>query len=132
MNKEPQKETEKPEVSRVEPTYEGPRYVPQVDILEDEEELVVLADLPGAEPKDVDIQFEDGVLSIRGKVIPRQPAETAYLLREYGVGDFFRSFNVSESIDAERISAEYADGRLTLHLPKVEAARPRKIEVKTR
>jgi len=132
MGNELKKETEKPEVSRVEPTYEGPRYVPQVDILEDEEKLVVLADLPGVEAGDVDIQFENGVLAIHGKATPRQPADTPFLLREYGVGDFYRTFNVSESIDAGRISAEYADGRLTLLLPKVEAVRPRKIEVKAR
>ncbi len=55
---------------------------------------------------------------------------SAYLLREYGVGDFYRTFRVSEQIDASRIEAEYADGVLKLHLPKVEAVKPRKITVK--
>jgi HSP20 family protein len=132
MSMEIKKETVKPEVARMEPTYAGLRYVPQVDILEDGEKLVVFADLPGVDPKDVDIQFENGVLAILGKAAPRQPEDTPFLLREYGVGDFYRTFNVSETIDAERISAEYADGRLTLHLPKVEAVKPRKIEVKAR
>ena len=52
-----------------------------------------------------------------------------YFLREYGVGDYYRSFQISEAIDAGKISAEYADGVLTLHLPKTEAVKPRKIAV---
>jgi HSP20 family protein len=53
------------------------------------------------------------------------------LLQEYGVGDFYRTFKVSEQIDSTRISAEYHDGVLTIHLPKVEAAKPRKISVQS-
>ena len=60
----------------------------------------------------------------RGKATARR-----CLLREYGVGDYYRSFQVSEAIDAGKISAEYADGVLTLHLPKAEAVKPRKIAV---
>ncbi len=130
MSTEMTKEAVKQEASRAEPTYGGPRYVPHADIIEDDEKLVVVAELPGVEAKDVDVQFENGVLTIWGKAAPRQPEGTSFLLREYGVGDFYRSFCVSESIDAGRITAEYADGLLTLNLPKVEAAKPRKIEVK--
>jgi HSP20 family molecular chaperone IbpA len=54
------------------------------------------------------------------------------LLHEYGVGDFYRTFRVSQQVDASRITAEYENGVLTLHLPKAEAARPRKIEVQAR
>ena len=59
----------------------------------------------------------------------RQEAQGPYLRQEYGVGDFYRTFRVSEQIDASRISAQYAAGGLTLHLPKVEAVKPRKIKV---
>jgi len=112
-------------------TRNGRHYVPNVDIFETPEELTLLADLPGVDGQDVDIHFENGELSIYGKVKERQPEGTTYLLREYGTGDFHRTFQISESIDSARISAEYNDGVLTLHLPKVEAVKPRKIAVKT-
>lgn len=109
----------------------GSYYKPKVDILELPDELVVLADMPGLEGDDVDINFENGELTIHGRVKPRQPAGASCLLEEYGVGDFFRAFQVSEKVDAMRIAAEYSQGVLTLHLPKVEAARARKISVRT-
>lgn len=107
-------------------------YQPRVDILELPAELTLLADMPGVESDGVDIQFEKGVISIFGKVKDRQPESTRYFWNEYGVGDYYRTFQVSEVIDGSRISAEYSDGVLTLHLPKVEAAQPRKIEVQTK
>lgn len=119
------------EVTRREPT-RSVRYRPNVDIIEKADELLVVADMPGTRPEDIDVNFENGVLTIHGRVRERQPRETNFLLREYGIGDFYRSFEVSESIDANNISAEYSDGVLTLHLPKVAAARPRKIAVKAR
>jgi len=118
------------EVTRREHTRSGLHYRPNVDILESKNELTVLADLPGVHAEDVDIHFEQGTLTLHGKVRPRQPENTSFLLREYGIGDFYRTFQVSESIDDSRIHAELSDGVLALHLPKVEAAKPRKIEVK--
>lgn len=119
------------EVTRAEHTRSGRYYRPNVDILEMADELVVLADVPGAAGDQVDIQFEDGELTIHAKVEPRQDEDTAYVLREYGVGDYYRTFRISEAIDSSKISAECADGVLTLHLPKAEEAKPRKIAVKT-
>jgi len=118
-------------VTRREHTRCGLHYRPNVDIIETKDELTVLADLPGVRAGDVDINFERGTLTLHGRVCPRQDENTNYLLREYGVGDFYRTFEVSESIDAGRIHAELADGVLKLHLPKVEAAKPRKIEVRS-
>ena len=118
------------DVARQEPTRRGPYYRPVVDILESAEELRVMADMPGVKAEDIDVNFEDGVLTIQGKVELRQPAGTTYLLQEYGAGDFYRAFQVSETVDANRISAEYDDGVLILHLPKVERAKARKIEVR--
>jgi HSP20 family molecular chaperone IbpA len=107
----------------------GPFYRPNVDIYELADELVVLADVPGARKDQIDINFEDGTLTIHAKVPQRQAAQGPFTRQEVGVGDFYRTFRVSEQIDATRIAAEYSGGVLTLHLPKVEAVKPRKIKV---
>ncbi len=119
------------ETTPVERTRSGLCYRPNCDIVEQANELLVLADMPGAKPGAIDVKFEDGMLSIHAPADLRQPADTEYLLREYGVGDYYRTFEVSEAIDPSKIAAEYADGVLTLHLPKAESVKPRKINVKT-
>lgn len=111
---------------------QAPRFLPAVDIYETAEEYVVMAEMPGCDPKGIDVQFEGGELSIYGPVAPRQLPQTGWLAHEFGIGDFYRTFNVTESIEADKISAEYEHGILTLRLPKVETARPRKIEVRTK
>ncbi|MBX7165314.1 MAG: Hsp20/alpha crystallin family protein [Pirellulales bacterium] len=93
-------------------------------------QLQVVADMPGVRTEDIDIHFENGELTIHGKVQPRQEGVN-FLAEEFGVGDFYRSFRVSEEIDGSRIAATYAAGVLTLTLPKVEAAKPRKIAVQS-
>jgi HSP20 family protein len=125
VEKTPTAKSDAPETTRT-----GAYYQPAVDIVERAEELLVSADMPGVKPDAISIRFEDGELSIHGPVEPRQAPDNVYLLREYGVGDYQRTFRVSERIDATRIAAEYAGGVLTLHLPKVETAKPRKIPVK--
>jgi HSP20 family protein len=117
--------------SETERTRTGTVYRPLVDILEDKDELILVADLPGTRGDSIDINFEDGALTIQGQVEPRYKPDQQFLLVEYGLGDFYRTFRVSEEIDSSRIHAAYADGVLTVHLPKVEAAKPRKIEVRT-
>jgi HSP20 family molecular chaperone IbpA len=112
-----------------EQTRNGRCYRPNVDILEQQDELLVLADVPGAKGDTIDVKFEDGMLEIRAEVVPRQGDDQGYFLQEYGVGDYYRSFRISEAIDAGKISAEYADGVLMLHLPKTETVKPRKITV---
>jgi HSP20 family protein len=110
-------------------TRSGRCYRPNVDIIEQQDELLVLADVPGANSESIDVKFEDGMLEIYASVAPRQSADQDYLLREYGLGDYYRTFQVSESIDAAKISARCADGVLELRLPKAEAVKPRKISV---
>lgn len=104
-------------------------YRPNVDIVETPEELLLKADLPGVNPAELDLRFENGELLVQAPAAQRQPAETRYLAREYGVGDFRCRFEVAETIDASAISASYQNGVLTLRLPKIPAARPRKIPV---
>lgn len=116
--------------AEVERTHNGHYYVPKVDIVETSEELLLIADVPGARAEGIDIDYERGRLTIQARVAPRQAADhTQYLLHEYGVGDFCRSFDVGEGIDAAKIRAEVADGLLTLHLPKAAELQPRKITV---
>lgn len=116
-------------VATAEHTRDNPLFTPRFDIFERDEELVLWGDLPGVTADDIDIDFENKELTIRGRVTPRQES-SQYLLAEYGVGDFYRTFSIGESIDTEKISAELTNGVLTLHLPKTEAVKPRKIAVK--
>jgi HSP20 family protein len=113
-------------------TRSGCCFRPNVDIVEQNDELLVMADVPGAKSDTIDIRFEDGTLEIEASIDPRPCDDHTCLLREYNVGDYYRSFQVSEAIDAGKISAQYADGVLTLRLPKAEALKPRKIAVATK
>jgi HSP20 family protein len=102
---------------------------PRVDILETENEVLVLADLPGVKPDEVDVRFEKGELTIHGRRACCHGGKEAPL-REYGAANYFRAFELAETIAADRIEAELKNGVLTLHLPKVEAVKPRRIAVK--
>ena len=117
------------EVVKAERILSERRYHPRVDILNRGSELLLLADLPRVRPDDVDIEFENGTLTIHGRMPGDLQEQNDYRLQEYGVADFYRTFKVSELIDADGITAEYANGVLTLHLPKVEVAKPLKITV---
>jgi HSP20 family protein len=104
-------------------------FTPRVDILENENEITIFADMPGARPEDADIRFENGELTLHGRCSPRQEVAN-YLAAEYGIGDYYRVFSINESIDADKIAAELKNGVLTVHLPKSEAVKPRRIAVK--
>lgn len=110
-------------------TTPGRVYTPAVDIVEKADELLLMADVPGVRVEDVDINFENGELTLSAKVRTRQPENTRYMEREYGVGDFYRAFRIGESINVAGIRAELTDGVLTVHLPKSDEAKPRKIAV---
>jgi HSP20 family molecular chaperone IbpA len=120
---------EQNDVATVERTRGGLTYSPRIDIWESDNELVLYADLPGVAPEDLDIQFENRELRIHGKVAARHES-CNFVGGEYGIGDFYRTFTIGEAVDAEKISAELDNGVLALHLPKTEAVRPRRIEVK--
>jgi HSP20 family protein len=102
---------------------------PRVDILETEQELLILADLPGVKPSDVDVRFENGELTIHGR---RNPTNVGMrrALWEYEPAHYHRSFRLSEDVAADKIEAELKNGVLTIHLPKAEAAKPRRINVR--
>ncbi|MHB1423380.1 MAG: Hsp20/alpha crystallin family protein, partial [Gemmataceae bacterium] len=115
--------------AHAEATRGGVFFTPRMDIVETDSELTLFAEVPGVGPDDVDLRYEKGELLLHGRVKPRQKRQTL-LLQEYEEGDFFRAFTIHESIDAGRISAECKNGLLTVHLPKVEAVRPRQIAVR--
>lgn len=112
-----------------EQTHGGTLFTPRVDIYETEHELTLFADLPGVSPEDVDLRYENGELVLRGRVRQRAQPRNA-LLEEYEEGDFYRAFTIHESIDSSRIAAECKKGVLTVHLPKAEAVKPRKIAIR--
>jgi HSP20 family protein len=120
---------ERTEAAQPQPTRGGVQFAPRVDIYETEKELTLSAELPGVKPEDVELHYEKGELTLRGRVRPRSSGKNL-LLQEYEVGDFYRAFSIHESIDASKIEAECKNGLLTVHLPKVEAVRPRQISVK--
>jgi HSP20 family protein len=117
------------EITPAEATRGGVYFTPRVDIYETVEELLFCCDLPGVKPADVELRFENGELSLYGKVYPR-PQPAAYLLEEYGIGDFYRSFSVNTEVNADKIAADYKHGVLTIHLPKAEKVKPKRITVK--
>jgi HSP20 family protein len=107
-----------------------PVFAPRVDIYETDEGLTVLAEMPGVDRDGLMIDLKDYTLTLRGAVQPALAEGRSVVYREYEVGDYFRQFTLSEVIDQAKISASLKDGVLTLVLPKVEPAKPRKIEVK--
>lgn len=123
---------EKQEMSTdVEQTRPGATFTPAVDIFETDTGITLLADMPGVKAKDLDIDLQKSVLTIKGDVdSPEGPNET-YVLREYSTGAYVRQFALSDAIDQSKIDAELEDGVLTLVMPKAEKAMPRKIAVKT-
>ena len=122
---------EKKEVKKVagEGTRPGPVFIPAVDILENANEIIVLADMPGVESKSVYIDLKDNQLTITGKVDAPEGEKETSLYREFKWGDYFRQFTLSNVIDQGKISAKMESGVLRLVLPKVEKAKPQKIKV---
>ena len=120
---------ERAEQSQPERLHGGACFTPRVDIVETDHELTLYADLPGVKPAAVDLRYERGELVLHGRCEPRHP-ERGGLLSEYEVGDFYRAFTVGESIDGSKISADFKNGVLTIHLPKMEKAKPRQITVR--
>ncbi|HEY3743855.1 MAG TPA: Hsp20/alpha crystallin family protein [Bryobacteraceae bacterium] len=109
----------------------GHRWMPAVDIRETENALVVKADLPEVDEKDIDIQIENGTLTLKGerKFEKDETGKGGYHRIERSYGTFARSFTLSDTIDAEKVAAEFKNGVLTITLPKKEAAKPRTIKV---
>jgi len=123
--------TKQTETTNRESTRNAEYFTPRVDIFETESELLLLADMPGVSPKDIDLRYEQGELILQGKVTP-SPKVGHLIHGEFEVGDYYRVFQIHESIDASRIEAECKNGVLTVHLPKAESAKPKQVTVKAK
>ncbi|MDT8440240.1 MAG: Hsp20/alpha crystallin family protein [Desulfuromonadales bacterium] len=113
--------------SPMEATRSDRNYVrPAVDICETDQGLTLVADVPGLDEGSLEISVDQGILTIEGKA-PAGSGE--YLYREFNMAGYWRQFQLPDSLDAGKAKAEVRHGVLTLHLPKVEAAKPRRIEI---
>jgi len=125
-----QEQEEAPE--EMERTRSRRSFVPRADIYETDQEIIVLADIPGANEKTVDITLEKNVLSIAAFIEPSVPSGFEIAYAEYEEGDYQRSFRLSDEIDRDKIEAVVSDGVLRLRLHKAQEARSKKIAVKTK
>lgn len=121
------KEASKPEQG--ERTRQRRVYTPDVDIVEKKDEIVVIADMPGVDEKSVDVTLEKNVLTIYGNVEAEIPENHKLLLSEYGIGDFQRTFTLSDEVEKEKIQATVKNGVLKLILPKIASIKTKKIPV---
>lgn len=118
------------EISQPEPTFEGRYFSFNADIVENDEEVIVLADMPGVSAEKLDIDLRDNVLTILGRV-DEMDSRWNLVQGEYELGGYMRKFTLGSAIDQEKINAKIKDGVLTLVLPKADRLRPRKIKIET-
>jgi HSP20 family protein len=119
-------------VSATAPGFDGTMWAPPVDVRETKDDIRVQVELPGLDPENVDVQLENGVLRISGdkkQSLEEGAEEGGYHLIERRYGRFERSFQVPASVDASKVTAKFEHGVLTIHLPKVETAKPRRVAV---
>ena len=107
-----------------------PVVAPLISIYETEDDFVLTAEMPGVDKNDVKIKLEDENLVILGKVNTEEIRKRNYILKESNSGNYFRRVKLSESIDVDKISADFINGELTVHLPKHERVKPKTIEIK--
>ena len=105
-------------------------WTPAVDIKENDNGFVIVADIPGVDPKDIEVHMENGVLSIKGeRESEKKEEKDGYKRVERSYGSFYRRFSMPETADATKINAKSKNGVLEVTIPKQEKEQPRKIEV---
>lgn len=106
-------------------------WTPSVDIKEEAERFLIHADVPGVDPKDIEVSMEDGVLTLSGeRKTEEREAKDGWTRVERHTGRFSRSFTLPETADAEGITAKGENGSLEIAIPKIAKSQPRKIQVK--
>jgi HSP20 family protein len=126
-------ETEKQEITTIdetERTRDRQCFVPRADIYETDDHIIVVADIPGADENSTDITIEKNILTINANVDWSMSEDYGLNYGEYGIGDYQRSFTLSDEIDRENIEATVSNGVLRLQLPKAGPAKTKKISVK--
>jgi HSP20 family molecular chaperone IbpA len=106
-----------------------PTVAPVVDIYENDDEILLHADMPGVEKDKITVNVDNGTLTITG--VREFETKGVATWEEFGNVEYRRNFSVPQTIDVEKVNAELKDGVLRLHLPKSEAAKPKLIEIKT-
>ena len=105
-------------------------WTPAVDVFENENEVVLKADLPDVDQKDIEVKLENGTLTLKGeRKFEKTEDQKGYRRLERSYGNFVRYFTVPETVNPESVKAEYKNGVLTVRLPKKEAAKPKTIQV---
>lgn len=117
------------EAEMVEKSQPIPTIGPRVDIYENEDEILLHADMPGVEKDNIKVNVDNGTLTLSS--VRKLETKGAAIWEEFGDVEYKRSFSVPQTIDVSKVDAELKGGVLRLHLPKSEAAKPRQIEVKT-
>jgi HSP20 family protein len=110
---------------------EAPTFLPQTDIYETKDAIVMFLDMPGADPDSLDVTVERHDLSIAAQVTPALPEGYAPVYAEYRDGNYERAFTLSDQVDSEHIEAVFKDGVLQLKLPKITESPAKKIAVKS-
>ena len=117
------------EEKNIEKTREMNEMTPAVDIYENDDEILLLVDMPGVVKEDIKVDIDNGTLSIAG--IRKLKTEGVANYEEFTDVEYVRSFSVPQTIEVDKVEAELKNGILKLHLPKSEAVKPRQIEIKT-
>jgi HSP20 family protein len=113
------------------PLFAETDWMPPVELIEDDEEFVLTAELPGLSKEQVDVSVDDNVLTLKGeKRFEREETRDRAHIRERQYGTFERSFTLPRNVEAAKIRADFHDGLMRVHLPKGETAKSRKIEIK--
>lgn len=105
-------------------------FTPAVDLFAQGDVTVILADMPGVAPDDVEVTLERQMLTLQGRARPHAPEGYRRLSSEYREGDYLRVFTLSDEVDQKKIKAEFKNGVLRLELPRAAEAKPKKISVK--
>jgi HSP20 family molecular chaperone IbpA len=113
----------------VEQTRPGLTFTPAVDIFETDNNITVIADMPGVKADNLDVDLRQNVLTLTGEAIAPESQDETFVLQEFRTGRYVRQFTLSDAIDQSKIEAALADGVLRVVLPKAEKAVPRKISV---